>query len=445
MQDDLLLLLQLAELESLARQAESLRELGHHLANDAHGLLAYRQALVVAEDGDRWRLMNISGLVSVDENTPYRVWLDSTLPWLRQQLSADEFAWLELNTLTDAPSATLQGLQEWWPAGVAALPLKSRSEQLLGWVLFLLDEAPSPTQTVLVKRLAMSWSYCWEMLKPKPGLWQRFRQRKNRWKLATAALLILLIPLRQSALAPAEITSLDLQLVSAPMDGVIKTFHIKPNEPVSKDQPLFSLDDTTLQHQRAVAQQAVAVADAELMAASQGAFTSNDSKAQLPTLQSRAQQRRAELKSLKAQLQRMTVLAPRAGVAVFTDPNEWLGKPVVTGERVLQLANPDQPAMLIKLPVADAIELSVGTPVVLYLTVRPLSPLNGKILETSYQSSLTAEGISSYRLRASVDKGDSDLARIGLKGTAKIKAGWSLLGYEMLRRPLAALREFTGL
>lgn len=445
MQDDLLLLLQLAELESLARQAESLRELGHHLANDAHGLLAYRQALVVAEDGDRWRLMNISGLVSVDENTPYRVWLDSTLPWLRQQLSADEFAWLELNTLTDAPSATLQGLQEWWPAGVAALPLKSRSEQLLGWVLFLLDEAPSPTQTVLVKRLAMSWSYCWEMLKPKPGLWQRFRQRKNRWKLATAALLILLIPLRQSALAPAEITSLDLQLVSAPMDGVIKTFHIKPNEPVSKDQPLFSLDDTTLQHQRAVAQQAVAVADAELMAASQGAFTSNDSKAQLPTLQSRAQQRRAELESLNAQLQRMTVLAPRAGVAVFTDPNEWLGKPVVTGERVLQLANPDQPAMLIKLPVADAIELSVGTPVVLYLTVRPLSPLNGKILETSYQSSLTAEGISSYRLRASVDKGDSELARIGLKGTAKIKAGWSLLGYEMLRRPLAALREFTGL
>ncbi len=445
MQDDLLLLLQLAELESLARQAESLRELGHHLANDAHGLLAYRQALVVAEDGDRWRLMNISGLVSVDENTPYRVWLDSTLPWLRQQLSADEFAWLELNTLTDAPSATLQGLQEWWPAGVAALPLKSRSEQLLGWVLFLLDEAPTPTQTVLVKRLAMSWSYCWEMLKPKPGLWQRFRQRKNRWKLATAALLILLIPLRQSALAPAEITSLDLQLVSAPMDGVIKTFHIKPNEPVSKDQPLFSLDDTTLQHQRAVAQQAVAVADAELMAASQGAFTSNDSKAQLPTLQSRAQQRRAELESLNAQLQRMTVLAPRAGVAVFTDPNEWLGKPVVTGERVLQLANPDQPAMLIKLPVADAIELSVGTPVVLYLTVRPLSPLNGKILETSYQSSLTAEGISSYRLRASVDKGDSELARIGLKGTAKIKAGWSLLGYEMLRRPLAALREFTGL
>lgn len=445
MQDDLLLLLQLAELESLARQAESLRELGHHLANDAHGLLAYRQALVVAEDGDRWRLMNISGLVSVDENTPYRVWLDSTLPWLRQQLSADEFAWLELNTLTDAPSATLQGLQEWWPAGLAALPLKSRSEQLLGWVLFLLDEAPNPTQTVLVKRLAMSWSYCWEMLKPKPGLWQRFRQRKNRWKLATAALLILLIPLRQSALAPAEITSLDLQLVSAPMDGVIKTFHIKPNEPVSKDQPLFSLDDTTLQHQRAVAQQAVAVADAELMAASQGAFTSNDSKAQLPILQSRAQQRRAELESLKAQLQRMTVLAPRAGVAVFTDPNEWLGKPVVTGERVLQLANPDQPAMLIKLPVADAIELSVGTPVVLYLTVRPLSPLNGKILETSYQSSLTAEGISSYRLRASVDKGDSELARIGLKGTAKIKAGWSLLGYEMLRRPLAALREFTGL
>ena len=445
MQDDVILLLQLAELEGLARQAQSLRELGHHLANDAHGLLDYRQALVVANEPQRWRLLNISGLVSVDENTPYRVWLDSTLPWLRQQISSNELTWLELATVKETPEEIVAGLREWWPAGVCALPLTSRSGQLLGWVLFLLDQAPNTTQSVLLKRLALSWSYCWEMLMPKAGFWQRFRERKNLWKLALIVLLILLIPIRQSALAPAEITSLDLQLVSAPLDGVIKSFHISPNATVKQGQPLFSLDDTTLLHQKAVAELAVAVADAELLAARQGAFNSNDSKAQLPTLQSRAQQRRAELETLRAQLQRMTVLAARDGVAVFTDPNEWLGKPVVTGERVLQLANPEQLAMLIQLPVADAIELSVGTPVVLYLTVRPLSPLNGQILETSYQSTLSAEGIPSYRLRASVEKDDQALARIGLKGTAKIKAGWSILGYEMFRRPLAALREFTGL
>ncbi len=445
MQDDLILLLQLAELESLARQAESLRELGHHLANDAHGLLDYRQALVVANEAQHWQLMNISGLVSVDENTPYRVWLDGTLPWLRQQLKGNELAWLELTTAADTPEDIREGLREWWPAGVCALPLTSRSGQLLGWVLFLVDQTPSATQSVLLKRLALSWSYCWEMLAPKASLWRRLWQRKYAWRFTLAVLLILLIPMRQSALAPAEITSLDLQLVSAPMEGIIKTFHIRPNQTVKQGQPLFSLDDTTLLHQQAVAEQAVAVADAELLAARQGAFNSNDSKAQLPILQSRAQQRRAELETLHGQLQRMTVMAPRDGVAVFTDPNEWLGKPVVTGERVLQLANPEQPAMLIQLPVADAIELSVGTPVVLYLTVRPLSPLSGHILETSYQSTLTAEGIPSYRLRANVDKDDNALARIGLKGTAKIKAGWSVLGYELVRRPLAALREFTGL
>lgn len=445
MQDDLILLLQLAELESLARQANSLRELGHHLANDAHVLLHYRQALVVTDDGQRWCLSNLSGLVSVDENTPYRVWLDSSLPWLRQQLAPGEFSWLQLHNLNAPPAAIQDGLQEWWPAGVCALPLKARDERLLGWVLFLLDDAPTPTQSVLLKRLALSWSYCWEMLAPKPSHWHNWRQRKNLWRLMLIALLVLLIPLRQSALAPAEVTSLDLQLVSAPMDGVIKSFHIQPNQRVKKHQPLFSLDDTSLQHQKAVAEQAVAVADAELLAASQGAFNSNESKVQLPTLQSRAQQRRAELETLRAQLQRMHVLAPRDGVAVFTDPNEWLGKPVVTGERVLQLANPEQPAMLIQLPVANAIELSVGTPVTLYLTVHPLDPLQGSILQTSYQSSLTPEGIPSYRLRASIAVTDSPLARIGLKGTAKIKAGWSLLGYEMLRRPLAALREFTGL
>jgi hypothetical protein len=445
MQEDVILLLQLAELESLARQANSLRELGHHLANDAHPLLNYRQALVVSDDGQRWRLSNLSGLISIDENTPYRIWLDSCLPWLRQQLTNNEYTWLQLDQL-NAPAIVIQdGLQEWWPTGVCALPLKDREAHLLGWVLFLLDEAPNATQSVVLKRLALSWSYCWEMLAPKPGRWQHWRQRKKLWRLLLISLLVLLIPLRQSALAPAEVTSLDLQLVSAPMDGVIKTFHIHPNQAVKKHQPLFSLDDTTLQHQKTVAEQAVAVADAELLAASQGAFTYSASKEQLPALQSRAQQRRAELDTLRAQLQRMNVLAPRDGVAVFTDPNEWLGKPVTTGERVLQLANPAQPAMLIQLPVANAIELSVGAPVTLYLTVHPLDPLHGLILETSYQSSLTPEGIPSYRLRASISETDSRLARIGLKGTAKIKAGWSVLGYEILRRPLAALREFTGL
>ena len=40
--------------------------------------------------------------------------------------------------------------------------------------------------------------------------------------------------------------------------------------------------------------------------------------------------------------------------------------------------------------------------------------------------------------------GDAGEARIGLRGTARVSGDWTLLGYLMFRRPLAAAREWCG-
>nr|WP_314355817.1 HlyD family efflux transporter periplasmic adaptor subunit [uncultured Achromobacter sp.] len=445
MQNDLLLLLQLAEVEGLARQADNMQQLSFHIANDAHPLLAYRQALVYADDGHDWKLLNISALVSADEQSPYIVWLAGARKWLRQRTAGGQAQWIEAPAEGEASTLIRDGWREWWPAGVWALPLKARNGAVLGWVLYLMEQAPTAGQSTVMSRLCQTWAYSWELLERGRRPMRRPWKRRLRYGVALLLLGLCLMPVRQSALAPAEITSLDLQVISAPLDGVVKTVHVSPNQAVKAGQPLFSLDDTTLRNRLDVATQAVGVADAELMAARQTAFRSEDSRARVTTLLSRAEERRAELESVRSQLQRLDVTAPRDGIAVFADINDWLGKPVVTGERIMQLADPRQPAMLIQLPVADALSLEVGAPVTLFLTVKPLDPLAGKIIETSYQSALTPEGVPSYRLRASIDAADAQDARIGLKGTARIRGGHSFLGYEAIRRPLAALRAFTGL
>jgi multidrug resistance efflux pump len=138
---------------------------------------------------------------------------------------------------------------------------------------------------------------------------------------------------------------------------------VRPNQPIAAGTALLSLDETTLRSRSEVLGKEVAVADAELLAASQRAFDNPQSKNELTLLEGRAQQRRAELAAVQAQLQRTQVLAPRPGVAVFSDPNDWLGKPVVTGERIMQVADPAQPAMQIQLAVADAIALEPGAEV----------------------------------------------------------------------------------
>ena len=430
-------------LEARARAAESVAELGFSIANDAHAALRFRQALVIDAKG---AVLTVSGLAQLAEDSPYLIWLQRAWPWLAERLP--EGGWYAPSgpELDAAPLDIADGWREWWPAGVQVVPLARRAGAPLGWAVFLFDQPLVPELTALLGQLAQTWSYCWEMLagKPNRGLGARWRglSALQRGSLVGVLLLVFLLPVRQSALAPAEIVPTDAMAITAALDGVVKTVHVRPSQAVKAGDPLFSLDDTTLRNRWEVARKSVAVADAELLAATQMAFQDSRNRAELATLTGRVQERRAELAAVQVQLARVNAVAPYDGIAVFADPDDWQGKPVVTGERVMLLANPDKPGLLIHLPVADAITLDPGAPVKLFLTVRPLSPLEGVITETSYQATLSPDGIASYRLRASVSGED---IRIGLRGTAKLQGDRVVLGYYLMRRPLAKVREWTGL
>lgn len=435
-----------AAIEARARAANSVAELGFSMANDCYELLAFRQALVFTGDGADGELMTVSGLVRPTEDSPYLVWLKSAWPWLQRHWAAQP-GWLAAPTEDAAlPPGLLDGWHEWWPQGVFGLALRCRTGEVLGWLCFLLEHPPTEAQVQALQQLAQTWSYCWEMLagKPKSSLksrWRRAMHGRRRWLLL--AFLLLLVPVRQTALAPAEVIALDARAVSAPLDGVIKTIHVRPNSAIKAGQLLFSLDETTLKSRLEVAQQSVAVADAELMVATQKAFDSLQSKGELAMLGGRAHERRAELAAVQTQLSRIDVAATHDGVAVFSDPDDWLGRPVTTGERIMLLANPNKPGVLVHLPVADAIALETGAAMKVFLTVKPLSPMDARITETSYQSVLSPENVASYRLRGSFNNEEKD-ARIGLRGTAKVIGDWVPLGYYLFRRPLATLREWSG-
>ena len=437
----------LQELEARARAANTVTELGFSIANDAYTLLEFRQALVFDGNDRRNQLLAVSGLARPTEDSPYLVWLNRCWPWLREILETTPGWFAFPENSKDIPDLIADGWREWWPAGVFALPLRRRNGENLGWVCFLLDHPPSDEQAMALAQLSETWRYCWEMLagKPKPS-WRQYWQQmstKRRRLVAAGLVLFLLFPIRQSALAPAEIIALDANMVTSPLDGVIKTIHVRPNQAVTSGQALFSLDETTLRNRLDVAQKSIAVADAELIATTQKAFDTPQSKGDLAILSGRAHEKRAELAAIQTQLTRIDVLASRDGVVVFGDPDDWLGRPVTTGERIMLLANPEQPGVLVYLPVADAIALDVGASVKLFLSVMPLSPMDARITETSYQSVLSPEGVASYRLRATfVDK--EQHARIGLRGTAKVYGGWAIMGYYLLRRPLATLREWSG-
>lgn len=486
-----------AQLEARARAANTPAELAFSIANDSFGLLGFRQAFVMAGSGKQARLLTLSGLATPAEDSPYLIWLRRSWPWVQEQLD-HKAGWLPSPAQTPArtpsqasaeqtttpsaqektasivaactsdaeveaqesstepvaqpqtppPAEVLDGWIEWWPEGLFAIPLRRRDGVILAWAGFLMEKEPSTLQKQALFHLSTQWGYSWEMLggKPRPSLHERWQSLgRKRYAIWGAFALLCLFPVRQSALAPAEIVALDATTIASPLDGVVKTFHVRPNQPVKAGDLLISLDETTLRNRLEVATQSVAVADAEWMAASQKAFDNFQSKGELTQLQGRAQEKRAELAAVQAQLSRIEVRAPHDGIAVFGSADDWLGRPVVTGERIMQVANPQSAGVLIYLPVSDALVLDEKAAVKLFLTVRPLSPLKATVTETSYQASLSPDNVSSYRLRASFDADQSlDDARIGLHGTAKISGGWVTLSYYLLRRPLATAREWSG-
>jgi len=421
-------------------------ELGFIIANDTWHLAHYGQAIVFLPDRlGRPALTTISGLASCAENTPYTQWLGAVGDHLADAHPEPAMRSLQI---TDLPEPLREGWHEWWPASALLVPLVApRDGHRLGFALFVRDREWQEADRQLLEPLVTTWSHvAASLVGPRRRIghwWSALATGRGRRIALIAAAVVVLLPVRTSVLAPAEIIPLETEAIAAPMDGVVRQFHVPPNADVKAGALLFSLDDTTLRNRRAVADKSLAVARAEALAAQQKAFDNPQSRAELARLVAQVREREAELAYVDESLARIDYRAPRDGVFVYADPNDWIGKPVVTGERIGQIAQPEPLGLLVWLPVGDAINLAPGAQMRMYTQVAPLSSMAAELIQTSYQATTSPEGVVAYRIRGRLS--DTDDARIGLRGTAKVYGQWRPLVYWVLRRPLGALRQILGL
>jgi hypothetical protein len=117
---------------------------------------------------------------------------------------------------------------------------------------------------------------------------------------------------------------------------------------------------------------------------------------------------------------------------------------VVTGERVMMVADPRAVEMEAWLSPADAVPLVDGARVTLYLNADPLQPVAGRLRYVAHEAIERPDGNYAYRVRASLAD-PAQQPRVGLKGTVRIESERVSLGYWMLRRPWAAARSWLGL
>jgi multidrug efflux pump subunit AcrA (membrane-fusion protein) len=247
-----------------------------------------------------------------------------------------------------------------------------------------------------------------------------------------------------SVLAPAELIPLNPLIVRAPIDGVVDRILVEPNQQVEVGTPLFGFDSDALENRLDVAKKALATAEAEYRQRAQQALFDTDSKAQLAIAKSRIEEKQIDVNYLLTLNERAVVTSTHSGVALIDDPSQWSGRPVVTGERVLVVA--DQNSVIVEgwLAVSDRLQFEAGADVTLYLAADPVTPVDASLTYVANQPELQPDGNYGYRVRAKIGN-DAQNARVGLKGTMRVDGERVALIYWVLRRPWAGLRGWLGI
>ena len=429
----------LMQLEASARRAQSEKALEFLIVNETKQLVDYQQGVLVHNMRNGLRVSSASNIAVIEDQAPFIAWLEKVLKKLK--LDQDDTKMRPI----DASMVDTDLAEQWSDYALPfALwcPLYAPNKTLLGGLWLMRDRPWHEKDMTICGRINDTYAHAWGALTQNGALRPK-RSKRTMWWVIAITLLVLAIPVRLSTLAPAEVTAAKPQVITAPLDGVVKSIPMVPNSMVATGDVIVTFDDTTLRNNLLIAERALAVAEASFQQASQGAFADRRDKAKLAILEAEYNLRLSERNYAAELLEKTKIPAPSNGLLLFTDPTDWIGKPVTVGERIMEIADPDEVALKIFLPVDDSIVFDEDIPIDIFLDHQPLDSVEANIVNANYHAEQTPAGLLAFRITAEFVGGTTQF-RIGQQGTAKLYGERVPLAFFLFRRPLSALRQTFG-
>lgn len=431
----------LAQLRA-AREADTAQAFQFTVVNGTANVVPYRQAVMFERGAGRVRIQAASGATRAERNAPYVAWLRKVLVHVlrRQKQSAPTVV-----SIDDLPPKLARQWEEWLPPFALLVPIAQPDGRFNTGLLLMRERPWSTADGEILQHLGEGYAEVWRRWR-RPLRAFSFAQalRSVRWVALAAVLVVVgLIPVPKSSLAPAEIVAAEPAIVRAGVDGVVDGVSVEAYQRVRRGDKLFWLDETRLRNQRDVARGALDVAEAEYRQAATQAMGDQRSKLRLTVLKGTIERRRTELAYVSSLMQRLDVLAPADGIVIIDKPDEWIGRPVRIGERMALVADPGKVEIEIKLPASEPSMFDIGARTELFLNVDPDTALPAKLSLVGYQAAPDTGGIMTYRLIARLDDAGSP-PRIGLKGVARIYGEDTRLALLLFHRPYVVVRQWLG-
>ncbi|MEM0899024.1 MAG: HlyD family efflux transporter periplasmic adaptor subunit [Pseudomonadota bacterium] len=432
----------LLALEGELRNAETERVLMHFICNETRRLITYDQAafFLVGLNGTSARMKAASGTSRIDANAPAVRALDRFVSEFLKNGETEKPSHVEIGAGEEKASRLRHAL---------LVPLRLPDGSLYGVLLLRRGGKFTDAEATLVARLGGAYGHALSVFQTAKRR-AAFAVRSRKLGLATLVLvaIALFIPVPFSAIAPMEITPKEPLVVAAPLDGVVDQIDISPGASVKAGDIIVRMNDTELSGALEIAERNYEVAIARYRRVSQGAAGSSDMRRDVAVTLAEVQLAQSEVESARNQFERTIIRADRDGVAIFSDADEWVGRPVATGERIMEIGDPNRINVTIELPVDDSALIGEDVSARAFLDADPLNSFPVEITRSAFRAEATADNRLAFMMKAELGDVRDDLRqslRLGARGTARVSNGTVLLGYYVLRRPLAVLRKYTGL
>lgn len=455
------LLLTLIAIQKNARHKRKRAELEFLMVNQTFNLVPYRHCLYWRWDGETVSIEAASGLVQLDPNGPYAIWIKNFITKMlkervlpRQKEKAGEESYVSILPLGagDCSGADLDDWKKWSSAHAMLFSLKNHDGDIRYGLWIDRQEEFNEAERAFLEDLSDGYAHAMHHFDSDGS----DEKRKLHWKsllslsksnvkrVMIALLIIMCLPVRTSVTAPAEIVARSPYVVSVPFDGVIENVEVAPNQLVKKGDLLVRMDSTVLKNRSEMTIREMETAEIAFNKTEREALVDRSKLVDINILKSQVEAKNSERNFAADLLLRSEIRAERDGVVIFADANSMRGRPARTGEQIMLLADPQDSELLIRVPVDSMIAINEKIPATFFLNVSPLGFKKASYDSISYQATPDPDGLLTYKIRARFEKG-GDMPRVGWTGTGKVYGDRTIMAYNVLRRPLVTLRRKIGL
>lgn len=431
-----------------AFSAETIQALIFIILNDTIHLAQYNRAALWDLEGKQPVILGISGQAKVKQHAEIVEKWATLVEHLKDP-----------NKSTVLSEADFSEGQEIWrdlqqktASTVLWIPIFVQDKPVLGLWLENWEEAAASTaeetMNVVTQFLAPGYGSAWQKFQ-KPLSLKRLKHIDPRFVFALIlasfiSLFLVHIPLR--IVAPCEVVPKDPFLVTAPLDGIIEKVTVQPGQIVAHGDVVAEYDKRVPLQTLKAAEKSVQMVQSEADRAMTLGLKDNRSLTELGVLNLKLEKEKVNRDILQYQASQLTIHAPEDGIVIMEDPDQWRGKPVKVGEKILVVSDPSQTKIRIWLPENDNISLAPSRNVDIFLNADPENTYPAILVYVANDSTISPQKVPSFIADAEWKEGKMPPdVKLGLKGSAIVYGEDVSIFYFIFRKPWAYFRSYTGL